>query len=136
MSDRDIHIGGNSSGVNVTGDGNVVSTSYQKVTLPSPESVDITKTLESLREVLAQLTLKRDDHAQITTAIDAAAQEAKTDNPDRQSIGSQVEKALGVAKTAGDFIDVCKQAGSHVVDATAWLGENWHKLLPLVSLTL
>jgi hypothetical protein len=137
MSDRDINIGGNSIGsTNTTGDNNVVFTSYQKVTLPAPETVDINATLAALREALGELTLKGSDFARISKSLDEAEQEAQSDEPDKQSIGSHVEKALDIAKTANGFVDTCKELGPHVASAASWLGENWYKLLPLVGYAL
>ncbi len=137
MSERDINIGGDSIGsVNVTGDGNVVWNTYTKVTLPPPESVDIGQTLAELQKALGALALTGPEHVQIGKSLDAATEAAKADAPDKASIGSHVEKALTVAKTANNFVEICKQVGPHVASGVSWLGENWHKLLPLVGLAL
>lgn len=138
MTDRDINIGGDAKNVvNVTGDKNVVTfTSYENVTLPPAESVDIGQTLEELAGALRKLTMGLDEHSQISEALEKASQEASADEPDRKTIGEHVEKALDVAKTAGNFIDICKTAGPHVASAASWLGENWYKLLPLVGLAI
>ncbi len=135
MSDREIKIGRDSiDSVNVTGDNNVVT--FQKVTLPPPESVDIGQTLAELREALGTLALSGPDHIQIGESLEKASEAAKVDVPDKASIGSHVEKALTVAKTANNFVDVCGKLGTHVASAASWLGENWHKLLPLANLTM
>ncbi len=135
MSDRDINIGGDSKGsVNVTGDNNVVT--FQKVTLPPPESVDIGQTLAELREALGTLALSGPEHVRISESLEQAAEAAKADVPDKASIGSHVEKALTVAKTANNFVDVCGKLGPYVASAASWLGENWHKLLSLANLTM
>ncbi|MFH1686171.1 MAG: hypothetical protein ABIE70_01460 [bacterium] len=112
----------------------VVSNSYQKVTLPAPDSVDIGQTLSDLRLALDDLRLAGGERRQITKSMEAAEQEAKSDNPNKQSIGDHVEKALSIARLAGDFVDVCRQLGPHVAGAASWLGENWYKLLALVGL--
>ena len=135
--DKSINIGRDATeSIIITGDGNVVFTTFEKVSLPPSESVDIGRALEGLLQELRELALKQEGHSEIAQAMEKATEEAEKNDPDRNTIGSHVEKALDVAKTANNFVEVCKLAGPHVTNVAAWLGQNWHTLLPLVGLSL
>jgi hypothetical protein len=133
MSGRNVHIGGNAVGnVIQTGDHNTAELRYKKVQLPPPEKVDISAELEALKQLLGQL--KTDDQQKIVNAVSEAAGDAAKPNPDKDEVGKALERALGYAGKAADFGEKTGQIATHLQNAVGWLGDNWHKLLPLVGL--
>jgi len=52
--------------------------------------------------------------------------------PDKDEVGKALERALGYASKAADFGEKTGQIATHLQSAVGWLGDNWHKLLPLV----
>lgn len=135
MGDRKVTIGGSVSGSSiVTGDGNVVTTTYTKTTLPPPESVDIGAEVAALRAVLVEIA--SDDRPVIDNAMAEVDHHLGKAEPDKDAIGGALERALGYAGKASDFADKVEKLAPHVRNACAWLGDNWHKLLGLVGLAL
>jgi hypothetical protein len=135
MGDRNVTVGGNVTGSSiVTGNGNVVTTTYTKTTLPPPESVDMVAEIAALRALLAEIA--GDDRPVIDNAMADAAHHLGKAEPDKDAIGGALERALGYAGKAADFADKVEKLAPHVRNACAWLGENWHKLLGLVGLAL
>ena len=51
-------------------------------------------------------------------------------------MGEALNRALKYAKKAEGFAGAIEKLQPHFTKTTAWLGENWHKLLGLVSLTI
>jgi hypothetical protein len=135
MSGRNVHIGRDAIGnVIQTGDHNVATIQGQKIRLPAPESVDIRAEIEALRQLLGNLAT--DDRPKISNALSEAAGDAAKPNPDRDEVGKGLERALDYASKAADFSDKAGTIATHVQNAVAWLGENWHKLLPLVGIAV
>jgi hypothetical protein len=133
MSGRDVHVGGNVVGSNiVTGDHNTAEVRYKKVQLPAAEKVDIRTELEALKQLLGRL--KTDDQQKIVNAIGEATGDATKPNPDKDEVGKALERALDYASKAADFGEKTGQIATHLQSAVGWLGDNWHKLLPLVGL--
>lgn len=131
--DRSVSIGGNVVGsAVVTGDGNVTTVDYRKATLPPAASVDIGAELATLRALLEELTTESRD--KIANALSEAAADAAKPQPDRGEIAGALERALRHAGKAADFADKLGKIAPHVARAAAWLGEQGHKLLPLVGL--
>ena len=81
-------------------------------------------------------TCHRPLRAKIVNALAEAADDAAKPQPDRHEIGTALERVLGYAGKAADFGDKADKIATHVQNAVAWLGENWHKLLPVVGLAL
>jgi|SRR5690242_20008135 hypothetical protein len=135
MSGRNVSIGGNASGnIIQTGDHNTADLRFQKVQLPRPETVDIRKELDALKQLLGQL--QTDNREKIANAVSEAAGDAAKSNPDKDEVGKALERALGYASKAADFGEKTGQIATHLQNAVAWLGQNWHKLLPLVGLAV
>jgi hypothetical protein len=135
MSGRNVTIGRDATGnIIQTGDQNVAGIQGQKIQLPAPESVDIQAELKALHQLLGSLST--DDRPKIVNALTEAAGDAAKPEPDRDEIGKGLERALDYAKKAADFGDKAATIGTHVKNAVAWLGDNWHKLLPLVGLAV
>ena len=133
--DRSVNIGGNVTGSSiVTGDDNVVQTTYQQVTLPPPDSVDISAELRDLREALAGLDSP--DRRKIENALGDAEDELAKSDPDKDEVGNAVDRALKYASKAQGFAEVAEKLAPHVKNAAAWLGKNWYKILPVVGLTV
>jgi hypothetical protein len=135
MSGRNVDIRGNAVGnIIQTGDHNVARIQDQKVQLPAPENIDIQAELKALQQLLGALAT--DDRQKIANALDEAAGDAAKPEPNREEIGRGLERALDYARKAADFSDKTATIATHVKNAVAWLGENWHKLLPLVGLVV
>lgn len=138
-NNRSVSIGGNVSGSGiVTGDSNVVNVSYQKITLPDPGSVSIKDELAALRAILAELQTSDADRRWIGRALDDA--EAELEIPEaeqeRDLIGGAMERAIQYAEKVEGFAEKVEKLKPHVKNAAAWLGQNWHKLLSVVGLTV
>ena len=132
---RSVSVGGNAIGnVIVTGDQNVVTANIERVTLSPPETVNIAAEIQALREVLAGLDAP--DAGKIRNAFSDVDDELAKDQPDRDEVGLALERALGYAKKAEGFADKVESLAPRVMKAVSWLGENWHKLLAVVGLTI
>ena len=118
-------------GAAVTDDHNVTEVHYRKVTLPPADRIDIRSELAALKELL--VGLNTGDRTKIANALAEAADEAAKPQPDKNEIGGALERALGYAGKATDFGDKAGKIATHVQNAVAWLGDHWHKLLPLVG---
>ncbi len=130
---RSVSIGGPViGGAIVTGDSNTVSVQFQPVSLPEPQQVDIEAELEALRQVL--VTLSSPDQRKLENALEDAEEELKKPAPDKDEVGQALDRAISYAQKATGFSEAIDQLRPHVQNAAAWLGENWYKLLPLVSL--
>lgn len=137
-----------SRSVNVSGDavGNVITTGDQnsinarveaklsKISLPPASSVDIGKEFAQIRALLAEIGGEHTN--KIARALDDAVEETNKPKPDKDEIGSALARILDYAKKGNDFVGVAEKLAPHVTNAVAWLGSNWHKLLPLVGLAL
>ncbi|NJO61997.1 MAG: CHAT domain-containing protein, partial [Richelia sp. RM2_1_2] len=51
-------------------------------------------------------------------------------------VGEALNRALKYAKKAEGFASVVEKLQPHLAKTTAWLGDNWHKLLGFVGLTI
>jgi hypothetical protein len=76
--------------------------------------------------------LKTDDQQKIVNTVTEAAGDAA--KPDKDEVGKALERALGYASKAADFGEKTGQIATHLQNAVGGLGDNWHKLLPLVGL--
>jgi len=138
-NNRSVSIDGNVSGSAVViGDSNVVNVSYQKTTLPDPGSVIIKDELAALRAILAELQTSDADRRRIDRALNDAEAELKIPEAeqDRDLIGGAMERAIQYAEKAGGFAEKIEKLKPHIKNVVAWLGQNWHKLLPVVGLTV
>ncbi len=132
---RSVSVGGNAVGsVIVTGDQNVVRAKIEQVTLPPPETVNIAAEIQALREVLAGLDAP--DARKIRNAFEDVDDELAKPKPNKDEVGQALERALGYAGKVEGFADKVESLAPRVVNAVSWLGENWHKLLAVVGLTI
>jgi hypothetical protein len=135
MTGRNVNIGGNAAGnIIQTGDQNRAELRYKKAQLPAPESVDIRAELKALQTLLG--SLDTDNRQKIVNALSEAADDAAKPTPNRDEVGKSLERALDYASKAADFGDKAGTVATHVQNAVAWLGNNWHKLLPIVGLVV
>lgn len=122
-------------GVAVTGDNNKVEGKIAvsgAVGPPPASSVDITRALTELRSILSKLG---GEHAgKIDRAMEDATEEAKKANPDRDEIGAALGRAIGYAEKTGELAQHIETITPYLRSVVSWLGENWHRLLPLVGL--
>lgn len=133
--DRSIKVGRDMIGSQAfTGDNNRGSMIGNKVVLPPPETVDPSTELAALRQLLVGLDTP--DRAKIDRALADAEEEAAKSKPDREEVGSAVDRALGYAKKASDFSELVEKIAPKVTALASWLGSNWHKILAVVGLCL
>ena len=134
-SNRSVSVGGDASGnIIQTGDNNVASLQFTQTTLPPPESVDIKAELAALGELVGQL--QSEDEKKIARALEDAQDEVAKSEPNRDEVGDALERALKYAQKADGFVETAANLKGHMTNVVSWLGDNWHKLLPLVGLTL
>lgn len=132
---RSISIGGNATGSAVlSGDRNVTNLHFQQVSLPTPENIDILAELNVLREALAKL--ESPDRRKIENALADALEEVNKPKPDKNEVGKALDRALDYALRAEGFTSVMEKLKPHITKTVSWLGENWHKLLNVVGLTV
>lgn len=118
----------------VTGDSNIVSAEYRQTELPPQDSVDIQAEMTAIREILA--ALQTPDSRKIERAMEDVADELEKDEPDKDEVGSALERALKYAQTTDELASVTKNLGEHVKNAAAWLGRSWYKLLGVVGMVV
>jgi hypothetical protein len=132
---RSISVGGNVIGsALIAGDHNVISVNYQAVSLPIPDDVDVRGELQALREIIGRL--ESGDQRKIDNAFADVDEELSKPKPDREEVGKALVRVFDYAKKAEGFVGSIKKLQPHVVKAVAWLGENWHHLLPIFGLKL
>lgn len=112
----------------------MVKPKIELITLPPPESVNIAKEIEALREALAGL--HGPDARKIRNAFSDVDDELAKDQPDKDEVGQALERALGYATKAEGFADKVESLAPRVANAVSWLGDNWHKLLAVVGLAI
>ena len=132
---RSVSIGGSVTGSAIqTGNYDTANISYQQVSLPAPETVNIQAELNTLREIIGKL--ETSDRRKIDNAFEDAQEEIKKPQPDKDEVGEALNRALKYAKKAEGFASVVEKLQPHLSKTTAWLGDNWHKLLGFVGLTI
>ncbi|WP_414623219.1 CHAT domain-containing protein [Calothrix sp. CCY 0018] len=132
---RSVSVGGSVTGSAIqTGDYDTANINYQQVSLPAPETVNIQAELNTLREIIEKL--KTSDRRKIENAFEDAQEEIKKPQADKDEVGEALNRALKYAKKAEGFASVVEKIQPHLAKTTAWLGDNWHKLLGLVGLTI
>lgn len=130
---RSVFIGRDAQGnIIQTGDHGTASLHYQRAELPPPEAVDIRAVLAALRTALAGL--ETPDRRKIDNALGEAEEEAAKPAPDKAEIGKALDRALDYAKKAEGFVKVLDAVKPHVTAAVAWLGSQWHSILPAIGL--
>jgi len=138
MSQSSIHIGGSVSGSNVmfAGDNNSTVVGNNNVTdirnkMPAPETVDIKKEIAALREILMKLDTP--ESGKIDRAITDAEEEASKPEPDKDEVGSALERVMKAAQKVGTFKTIVTMLEPHVLSVSAWLGTNWHSLTKFIG---
>ena len=133
--DHSVSVGGSvTGGAIITGDSSTANINFQQVSLPAPASVNIQAELNALREILAKL--ESSDRRKIDNAFEDAQEELNKPQPDKDEVGQALDRALKYAKKAEGFASAIEKLQPHLTKTTAWLGENWHKLLGMVGLTI
>jgi hypothetical protein len=134
-TDRSVHIDGNATAnIIQTGDKNTATLHYERVELPKAADVDIHRELSKLRENLA--VLKSDDMPKVANALSDAETELKKPKPDKEEVGSAMDRVLKYAKQAVGYAELAEKLKPQIVNVVAWLGANWHSLLGYVGLSV
>lgn len=120
---RSVVVGGSVQGNIVTGDSNTVT--YQQEV--AADGIDIHAELASLQEALSSLTTIDGRKAQ--NALNEAALELENTPPDRDAVGSSLERALTFAKRAEGFAQVIELAKPSLSAIATWLGTHWDNIL-------
>ena len=115
-----------------TGDGNMVQMRDVSVTLTSGDDVDIGAELAGLRQAL--MALKASDQGKIDRALQDAEEEARKAEPDKDEIGSAVERAVKYAKGASDFGENVGKIADQLAPVVSWLGNNWTGILSIAGI--
>ncbi|MGB3759936.1 MAG: CHAT domain-containing protein [Rivularia sp. (in: cyanobacteria)] len=132
---RSVSIGGSVTGSAIqTGDYDTATINYQQVSLPEPESVNIQAEFNALREIIEKL--ETSDRRKIDNAFEDAQEELNKPQPDKDEVGDALNRALKYAKKAEGFAGAIEKLQPRLSKTTAWLGDNWHKLLGFVGLTV
>jgi hypothetical protein len=132
--DRSVKAGGNIIGSQViTGDGNTAQMRDVSVQLTTGQDVNLAAELAGLREALNALSAP--DAAKIERALQDAEEEAGKDEPDKEEVGSALERAIKYAKNASDFGEHASNIAKHLGPVVSWLGSKWTKILALAGIS-
>lgn len=131
---RTVFVGGSVvNGVIVTGDGNTTSIQKQQTIQPQFEIEDIQNEIAALKRLL--LNLESDDQRKIERAFEDVEEELeKAEQLDKDEVGKALDRALSYAQKANGFAETVDKLCPHIRKITAWLGQNWHRLLSVVGL--
>jgi hypothetical protein len=136
LGDRSISVGRDANGsVMVTGDNNRINARIQatqiRTTPPPAGTIDIGQELARIRAVLERIG--GENAGKIRRALDDATDEANRPDPNKDEVGSALDRALVYAKSTTGFVEEVSKLAPHVKNAVGWLGANWHKLLLIVN---
>jgi hypothetical protein len=118
----------------ITGDSNRAVMRGVKVTLPPPGDVQPERELAELRVLLS--AFETPEKGKLDRALQDAEEEAKKPEPDKDEIGSALERAIRYAKSASDFGEQAEKLARPLGALASWLGANWHKLVALAGLAI
>ena len=119
---------GNITGsVVTTGDNNLVSARMQQITLPPPDTVDVTAELAALRELVSKLNLP--ERGKLNRAIEDATEETSKADPDKEEVAGAVGRIVKYAKAADDFDTHASHLLPHIAALGSWLGTAGYALL-------
>jgi hypothetical protein len=136
---KSIAVGRDATGaVLVTGDNDRINATIQatvtKITLPLARTVKIDQELNQIRTILERIG--GENAGKIGRALDDAAEEANRPNPNKDEVGSALNRALAYAKASAGFAEEMSQLAPHVANAVGWLGASWEKLLTNIGLSM
>jgi hypothetical protein len=133
--DRSVTVGRDmKSSIVQTGDQNRATLRLERITLPPADSVDMTQVLTQLRSITQ--TLDSSDKLKMENAVGDMHAELQKHSPDKNDIGSSLERFLKFAKKAAGYASTVESLKTPVTGAVAWLGSNWHSLLNSVGLSI
>ncbi|NJO15109.1 MAG: hypothetical protein HC877_04990 [Thioploca sp.] len=135
ISNHSVNISGSAtSNVIQTGDHNVGTVNYQKITLPPSESVDVKAELKVLHEILAKMDTP--NNQKINNAFSDVEDELTRSPPNKNEIGTALERALRYAKQADTFAKSIKELTPIIINIAAWLGKSGNKILEFIGLSV
>ncbi len=127
---------GNMTGSAFTvGNNNKISVNYQKASLPEPETVNIQAELQTIKALLSELN-QDENNVFIDAATQTIDDEAKKLSPDKDVVSDALEIGINYANKLDNFGGAIEKLKPRVEAVAGWLGENGHKLLPLVGLAV
>jgi hypothetical protein len=104
--------GGN---VQVVGNSNVIRASAQ-ISTGAPN--EVLQGLAAIQDALSKNPATK-------ALAEAATEQAKTDNPDKGAIGTQLKAAFDIAKTTSDWAEVASTLSPYIKTVAGWLGGSW-----------
>ncbi len=126
--DRSVQVGDKIIGSAViTGDHNTAVMREISVQLDSGKDVDVGAELSALRELLQGLSAP--DAGKMARALEDAEEEGAKADPDKEEIGSAIERAIKYARKASDFAAHASKIASHLGPLVSWLGSGWTRIL-------
>jgi hypothetical protein len=132
---RSVNIGRNVAGsVIATGDGSLVQANITAASVKETStsgSVDIANELAQIRSLLERL--HDENNSRIRRALDDADEEAQKPSPNKDEIGTALERAFKYAERSNGIADQVGKLAPHISNAVAWLGDSWHHLLSIIS---
>lgn len=128
--DRSISIGNNSViGSIQTGEQNFAVVN-QEIQFPSPDSVDLKKQLELLRNCVERLDLT--DKNAAASDINELQIQIKESEPDKEKMGNALTRIAGYVKKSSIDLATKESLKACFIQFAAWLGSNWHNLVLLL----
>lgn len=118
----------------ITGDKNTATMKNVKVSLPPQDTVDIKAELSALRDLLASLNAP--DQGKLDRALQDAEEEAQKPEPDKDEIGSAIERAVKYAKGASEFAENAEKLAPRLAAVASWLGSNGLKILAMAGIAI
>lgn len=75
------------------------------------------------------------DAGKLDRALQDAEEEAGKAEPDKDEVGSAIERAVKYAKGASDFSAQVEKLAPRLAALASWLGDNWLKILALAGIS-
>ena len=125
---------GNSAGsVNIIGNKNRVTVSANDYGgFVDPSDVDVKAEIEALRVALA--ALNSPEQGKLDRAMEDAVEEAEKESPDKEEVGSALERATKYAKEANSLSEHIEKIAPRMVRLASWLGPRWHYILATLGI--
>jgi len=119
----------------VTGDHNTVKTVMRQVAAPLAHKVDVNAELAALQQILAELK-RVPDRGRLDQAMQVAVEEAAKPDPDKEWVGTALDRVAKSAKAASDFTENAEKIVPRLVALGSWLGPAGRALLNTLGVAI